>query len=75
MDDLVKEKLKAMGYKEVPKELASIIVEYKKRQDCVRPSPLSLDAIVTCTLMYEMFKARSGKKDKPEQDGQDGQEE
>ena len=46
MDELVQEKLKAMGYREVPKELAAILAEWKKRQDVVRPAPLSLDAMI-----------------------------
>jgi hypothetical protein len=55
MDELVQEKLKAMGYKEVPKELAALLTEWKKRQDAVRPAQLSLDAIVCCTMLYDMF--------------------
>ena len=46
MDELVEEKLKAMGYKSVPKELAALLNEWKRRQDAVRPAPLTLDAIV-----------------------------
>ena len=60
MDELVLEKLKAMGYREVPDELAAILREWKKRQDAVRPAPLSLDAIVCCTMLADMFKR--GKK-------------
>ena len=63
MDELVIEKLKAMGYKDVPKELAAMLAEYKRRQDCVRPAQLSLDAIVSCTMMYEMFKASRASKE------------
>ena len=33
MDELVQEKLKAMGYREVPDELAAILREWKRRQD------------------------------------------
>ena len=69
MDELVQEKLKAMGYREVPEELAAILREWKKRQDAVRPAPLSLDAIVCSTLIYEMF-AKRAKKKPPEQEGQ-----
>ena len=70
MDELVEEKLKAMGYKSVPKELAALLNERKRRQDAVRPAPLTLDAIVCCTMLYEMFKA-SGKA-KQEQKEQEG---
>lgn len=58
MDEMVAEKLKAMGYKDVPEELRKILDEYKKRQDVVRPGPLSLDAIVSCSMIYELFKPR-----------------
>lgn len=66
MDEMVEEKLKAMGYKEVPEALRKILDEYKKRQDVVRPCPLSLDAIVTCSMIYELFKPSEGKKGKDE---------
>ena len=67
MDELVEEKLKAMGYKSVPKELVALLNEWKRRQDAVRPAPLSLDAIVGCTMFYEMFVKSSG-KGKPEKE-------
>ena len=69
MDELVQEKLKAMGVEET-KELTALLAEWKRRQDAVRPAPLSLDAIVCCTMLYEMFKA-SGKA-KQEQKEQEG---
>lgn len=60
MDEMVAEKLKAMGI-EVTPELASLMNEYKRRQDAVRPAPLSLDAIVVCSLVSDLFnKKRSG---------------
>lgn len=71
MDELVEEKLKAMGYKSVPKELAALLNEWKRRQDAVRPAPLTLDAIVCCTMLYEMFVKASGKA-KQEQKEQEG---
>ncbi len=54
MDELVEEKLKAMGVKPT-KELAALLNEWKRRQDAVRPAPLSLDAIVCCTMIHDMF--------------------
>jgi len=67
MDELVVEKLKCMGYKEVPKELACLLNEWKRRQDMVRPAPLSLDAIIAATFIYEAHKPRTNKsKEKPE---------
>ena len=72
MDELVEEKLRAMGYKTVPTELKNLLREFKKRQDAVRPMPLSLDAIVACSLIYEMFKALASKQPAP---GQKEQEE
>lgn len=54
MDELVEEKLKAMGVKPT-KELAALLNEWKRRQDAVRPAPLSLDAIVCCTMIRDMF--------------------
>lgn len=54
MDELVEEKLKAMGV-EPTKELAALLNEWKRRQDAVRPMPLSLDAIVCCTMLHDMF--------------------
>ncbi len=62
MDELVQEKLRAMGFKEVPKELAALLNEWKRRQDAVRPAPLSLDAIVCCTMLYELFAKKGGGK-------------
>lgn len=59
MDELVQEKLKAMGVEET-KELTALLAEWKRRQDAVRPAPLSLDAIVCCTMLADMFKR--GKK-------------
>ncbi len=71
MDELVEERLKAMGYKSVPKELVALLNEWKRRQDAVRPAPLSLDAIVCCTMMYKMYVKAAGKA-KQEQEEQEG---
>jgi len=59
MDELVEEKIKAMGLT-VTKELAAMLTEWKRRQDAVRPMPLSLDAIVCCTLLCDMFGKKKG---------------
>lgn len=64
MDEIVEEKLKAMGYEAVPEELAKMLSEWKKRQDAVFPSPLSIDAIIMCVTLYEMrMAARRKAKD------------
>ena len=42
-------------------ELVQEKLKAKRRQDAVRPSPLSLDAIVCCTMLADMFKR--GKKE------------
>ncbi len=72
MDELVQEKLKAMGYKEIPKELAAIVNEWKRRQDAVRPAPLSLDAIVCSTMLYDMFKKKSAGGKPPDEKPPEG---
>ena len=64
MDELVEEKLKAMGVK-ATKGLANLLNEWKKRQDAVRPAPLSLDAIVCCTLIHDVA-AKLNKKSEQE---------
>lgn len=56
MDELVLEKLKAMGITAPSKELIALLNEWKRRQDAVRPARLSLDAIVCCTMLCDMFK-------------------
>ena len=58
MDELVEEKLRAMGYAEIPKKLANMLREFKKRQDAVRPMPLSLDAIIMCSMLYEILSKK-----------------
>lgn len=67
MDELVEEKLKAMGVKPT-KELAALLNEWKRRQDAVRPAPLSLDAIVCCTMIHDMFL----KKHVPQKEEKEG---
>ena len=55
MDELVQEKLKAMGIANPTKELVALLNEWKRRQDAVRPAPLSLDAIVCCSLLHDIM--------------------
>lgn len=62
MDELVDEKLKAMGVKPT-KELAALLNEWKRRQDAVRPAPLSLDAIVCCTMIHDMFLKKKASRE------------
>lgn len=54
MDELAEEKLRAMGVTPT-KELAALLDEWKRRQDAVRPAPLSLDAIVCCAMLRDIF--------------------
>ena len=63
MDELVEEKLKAMGIAKPPATLVGLLNEWKRRQDAVRPAPLSIDAIVCCTLIHDVA-AKLGKKQK-----------
>ena len=66
MDEIVEDKLRAMGYRDVPEELAKLVGAWKKRQDAVCPGPISLDALIMCVMVYEMkvaAKARSEKKE------------
>ena len=58
MDELIEEKLRAMGYKEVPAELASMIAECRRKQNAVWPGPVSLDVIIVCTMLYEQRRAK-----------------
>ena len=64
MDELVQEKLKAMGIPDPSKELVASLNEWKRRQDAVRPGPLSLDAIVCCTMLCDMFKREFKREEK-----------
>ncbi len=70
MDEMVEEKLHAMGYKDIPEKLAAMLAEFKKRQDQVRPAPLSLDAIVMCSMIYDMRTAKSNKKEEQNKEEQ-----
>ena len=54
MDELVQEKLNAMGITKPSKSLVNLLIEWKRRQDAIRPAPLSLDAIVCCTLIHDV---------------------
>lgn len=66
MDELVQEKLKAMGVAKPSKSLVNLLNEWKRRQDAVRPSPLSLDAIVCCTLICDVAEKLNKKKGEQE---------
>ena len=59
MDELTLDKLRAMGIKKVPKKLAEVLTEYKRKQDAVRPGPIPLEVLALCAVMY-------GKPDEPE---------
>ena len=55
MDEITLEKLKALGYAEVPKALAELIAGFKRRIDTLAPRPLSNEALVMCVALYEVF--------------------
>ena len=61
MDEHVKAKLKVLGYENPPKELQELISGFKRRIDAIDPRPLSLEALVTCIALYEVFVRTKGK--------------
>ena len=61
MDEHVIEKLKILGYENPPKELQELISGFKRRIDAIDPRPLSLEALVTCIALYEVFVRTKGK--------------
>ena len=74
MDELVEENLRAMGYKgKIPPKLVAMLTEFKKRQDQVRPAPLSLEAIIFCSMMHEAIEGLTAKFSKPPKEKKDGE--
>jgi hypothetical protein len=55
MDEHTLEKLKVLGYANPPKELQELITGFKRRIDSIDPRPLTLEALVTCIALYEVF--------------------
>ena len=55
MDEHTKEKLKVLGYADPPKPLVELITGFKRRIDSIDPRPLSLEALVTCIALYEIW--------------------
>ena len=63
MDEHLQEKLKVLGYGKPPKELLELINGFKRRVDAICPRPLTLEALVTCIALYEVFiKSRPHKE-------------
>ena len=64
-DKEIKEQLNLMGYGEKPPaKLMEVIAVFRKRKGAMAPEPIDLSDLVTCTMFYDIMKAKP-KDNKP----------